>query len=109
VTTEPATGAERPRRPRSRAALATIWASAALFLALLAVMAARVSAGQDPALRARAAATPPPTRRILIRRVIEKRVIVHLPPSAPTPATSSSQQLSSLGATTFPVPVTRTS
>jgi hypothetical protein len=107
--TELAASAQRPRRPRSRTALGVVWASAALFLGLIALMAVRVAAGQDPALRARAAGTPLAPRRVLIRRVIEKRVIVHLPPSEPAPASGSSQQLSSFGAATFPVPVTRAS
>ncbi len=69
--------------PRSRGALALLWAAAAVFLVLLALLALRVAAGQDPALRARAAATPLPARRVLVRRIYERRVIVHLPPSAP--------------------------
>lgn len=107
--TEPATARTAPRGPRSRGTLAAVWASAAAFLALLALMAARVSAGQDPALRARAAATPPPARRVLVRRVLERRVIVHLPPSVPAVPTSASQQTSAAGPLTFPAPVTRTS
>ena len=37
-------------QPRSRGALALLWAAAAVFLALLAILAVRVAAGQDPAL-----------------------------------------------------------
>jgi hypothetical protein len=96
------------RDPRSRGALATIWTAAAVFLALLALLAMRVAAGQDPALRARAAAAPLPPRRVLIRRVIERRVIVHLPPSAHAQPTQGSQQVSLAGELT-PLPVTRAS
>lgn len=91
--------------PRSPRALAAIWTAAAVFLALLAT---RVASGQDPALRARAAATPLPPRRVLIRRVIERRVIVHLPPSAPAQPTQASQQIS-LAGDLAPLPVTRAS
>lgn len=97
------------RRPRSRGALGAIWASAAVFLALLALLATRVAAGQDPALRARAAATPLPPRRVLVKRIYERRVIVHLPPSAPAQPTQASQQVSSAGGYASSLPVTRTS
>ncbi len=97
------------RAPRSRGALGAIWAAAAVFLALLALLAVRVAAGQDPALRARAAATPLPPRRVLVRRIYERRVIVHLPPSAPAQPTQASQQVSAAGGATPPLPVTRTS
>ncbi|HYM55916.1 MAG TPA: hypothetical protein VES97_11175 [Solirubrobacteraceae bacterium] len=101
---------DRPARPpRSRGALAVIWVSAALFLAVLALLAARVAAGQDPALRARAAATPLPPRRVLVRRILERRVIVHLPPSAPPQPTQASQQVSAAGGYASGLPVTRTS
>jgi hypothetical protein len=99
----------RSRESRSRGALAAMWAAFAVFLAVLALLDARVAAGQDPALRARAAATPPPARRVLLRRVIERRVIVHLPPSAPVQPTQSSQQVSSVGGSATSLPVTRTS
>jgi hypothetical protein len=106
--TEPATARRPARGERGRGTLAGVWASAAVFLALLALLAARVSAGQDPALRARVAATPPPARRVLVRRVLERRVIVHLPPSMPAQPASASQ--TSAGASlAFPAPVTRTS
>jgi hypothetical protein len=97
------------REPRSRGALVVLWTTAAVFLALLALLAMRVAAGQDPALRARAAAAPLPPRRILVRRVYERRVIVHLPPSAPVLPTQTSQLLSAAGGSTPPLPVTRTS
>lgn len=85
------------RLGRSRGALAAIWAASAIFLLLLALLAMRVATGQDPALRARAAAVPLPPRRVLIRRIYEKRVIVHLPPTAPVQPAASSQQVSSMG------------
>jgi hypothetical protein len=97
------------REPRSRGVLAAIWAAAALFLAVMALLAVRVAAGQDPALRARAAAAPLPPRRILVRRVYERRVIVHLPPNASARPTQASQQVSSAGGSAIPLPVTRTS
>jgi hypothetical protein len=105
--TDPAT-VRAASTPRGPGALAVIWTAAAIFLALLALLASRVAAGQDPALRARAAATPLPPRRVLIRRVIERRVIVHLPPSAPAQPTQASQQVSLAGELT-PLPVTRAS
>jgi len=100
---------QRTRAPRRRGALGAIWAVAAVFLALLALLAVRVSSGQDPALRARAAATPLPPRRVLVRRIYERRVIVHLPPSAPAQPTQASQQVSAAGGAAPPLPVTRTS
>jgi hypothetical protein len=96
---------ERPRR----GALAAIWTAAAVFLALLALLAVRVAAGQDPALRARSAAGPLPPRRVLVRRVYERRVIVHLAPGAPPQPTQASQQVSSAGGSAPSLPVTRTS
>jgi hypothetical protein len=93
---------------RGPGALAAIWTAAAIFLAVLALLAMRVASGQDPALRARAAATPLPPRRVLIRRVIERRVIVHLPPSAPAQPTQATQQVS-LAGDLAPLPVTRAS
>jgi hypothetical protein len=112
-TSEPAmlerTGARAANRaPRSPGVLVAIWSAAAVFLALLALLATRVASGQDPALRARAASTPLPPRRVLIRRVIERRVIVHLPPSAPAQPTQASQQVS-LAGDLSPLPVTRAS
>jgi hypothetical protein len=100
----------RPARgPRSHGALGAIWTAAAVFLALLALLATRVATGQDPALRARAAATPLPPRRVLLRRVYERRVIVHLPPSAPPQSTQASQQVSSASGSAPSLPVTRAS
>lgn len=96
------------RRPRSRSAFGVIWAATAVFLALLALLAVRVAEGRDPALRARAAATPPPARRVLVKRVYERRVIVHLPPEAPPQPTQASQQVSP-GAAYSSAPVTRVS
>jgi hypothetical protein len=97
------------RGPRSRGALGVIWAAAAVFLALMALLALRVAAGQDPALRARAAVAPLPPRRVLVRRIYERRVIVHLPASAPARPTQASQQVSAAGGSTPSLPVTRTS
>jgi hypothetical protein len=82
--------------------------TSAAFMALLALLALRVSEGQDPALRARAARTPLPVRRVLIRKVYERRVIVHLPASAPPQATQASQQVSAAGGYAS-APLTRTS
>ncbi len=91
-----------------RSSLAALWATVAMFLVLLAVLALRVAGGQDPALRARAAASVAP-RRILVRKVIERRVVVHLPPSAPAQPPQSSQQVSAGGAYPSSLPITRTS
>jgi hypothetical protein len=98
-----------PGRSARRGVLAALWAAAAGFLALLALLAVRVDTGQDPALRARAAATPLPAQRVLIRRVYERRVIVHLPPSAPAQPNRASQEVSSAGGSAPSLPVTRTS
>jgi len=98
-----------PGRSRRRGVLGAIWAAAAAFLALLTLLAVRVESGQDPALRARAAAAPRPARRILIRRVYERRVIVHLPPSAPAQPSRASQEVSSAAGSAPTLPVTRTS
>ncbi|MHB8234503.1 MAG: hypothetical protein ACYDHT_07605 [Solirubrobacteraceae bacterium] len=106
MTTEPRSALAAPAQRRGRGLLVA-W-TATVFLALLALLAVRVGTGQDPALRARAAATPPPVRRVLVRRVIERRVIVHLPPSA-APRASSSQLLSSGAATFAATTTTRTS
>ena len=97
------------RAPRSRSALGLPWAAAGVFLAVLALLALRVATGQDPALRARAAATPLPPRRVLVRRIYERRVIVHLPASAPTQPSKASEQVSSASGATPSPPVTRTS
>jgi hypothetical protein len=105
LSAERATASER----RGRDALGAMWATAAIFLTLLALLATRVATGRDPALRARAAATPPPARQVLIRRVYERRVIVHLPPSAPARASRASQQVSSTVGPAAPPPITRTS
>jgi hypothetical protein len=102
-------GRASAREPRSRGALALLWTTGAVFLALLALLALRVAAGQDPALRARAAATPLPPRRVLIRRIYERRVIVHLPASAPVRPTQASQLVTASGGVTPSLPVTRTS
>ncbi len=99
---------ERASRRRSRPMLGVAWAAAAIFLGVLALLAVRVADGKDPALRARAAATPLPPRRVLVRRIYERRVIVHLPPSAPPQPTQASQQVSP-GAAYSSMAVTRTS
>jgi hypothetical protein len=103
------TGRALVHKPRSHGAPALLWAAAAVFLALLALLAVRVAGGQDPALRARAAATPLPARRVLVRRIYERRVIVHLPPSAPVRATQASQQITAPGDVVPALPVTRAS
>ncbi len=94
---------------QARGRLIVAWATVAIFLGVLALLATRVAGGQDPALRARAAAAPLPPRRVLVRRILEKRVIVHLPPSAPAQPTQASQQVSAPGGYPSSLPVTRTS
>jgi hypothetical protein len=79
------------------APLAAIWATLAIFLALLAVLAVRLSAGQDPGLLALKANAPLPPRHVLVKRVYERVVVVHLPPNATPHGASSSQQVSSEG------------
>jgi hypothetical protein len=98
-----------PARRQSRGRLLAIFSTLALFLIVLALLAVRVADGQDPALRARAAATPQPPRRVLVKRVIERRVIVHLPASAPPQPSQASQQVSSSGGYPVGAAVTRTS
>jgi len=104
-------GAGKGRGPTSAgpAPILVAWFAAALFLGVLALLATRVSAGQDPALRARAAAVAPPPRRVLVRRIYERRVIVHLPATAPPHASQSSQQVSAGGSYPLGPVVTRTS
>jgi hypothetical protein len=97
------------RQPRRRGALGAIWTAAAVFLILVALLAERVATGQDPALRARAAAKPTPPRQVLLRRVYERRVIVHLPPSAPPQPTRAFQQVSAAGGLATSLPITRSS
>jgi hypothetical protein len=97
------------RKPRSRAVLGALWGTVAVFLAVLAVLALRVGSGEDPALRARASATPLPPRKVLVRRIYERRVIVHLPASSPPQPTQASQQVSGAGGYASSLPVTRTS
>jgi hypothetical protein len=86
-----------------------MWAAAAAFLALLAILAGRVASGQDPALRARAAATPLPAKRVLVRKIYEKTVIIHLPAAAPPQPTVSSAQVSAPTGSYSYAPVTRSS
>jgi len=99
--------AQRPRRARGM--FAALWVSAALFLGLLSLLAVRVSAGSDPALRERAAHMPLAPRRVLVRKIYERKVIVHLPPSAPPQAPQASQQVSAAGSYGSSLPITRTS
>jgi hypothetical protein len=103
-------GDHRPsHRARGRGALGVVWIAVVVFLIVVALLAERVSSGQDPALRAHAAATPIPPRRVLLRRIYERRVIVHLPPSAPPQPTRAFQQVSGAGGPATSAPVTRTS
>lgn len=96
-------------RARDRGVLGVVWMAVVVFLIVVALLAERVSSGQDPALRAHAAATPIPPRRVLLRRIYERKVIVHLPPSAPPQPTRASQQVSGAGGSATSTPVTRTS
>ncbi len=101
--------AERSAAARRPGALALSWAAAAAFLVVLALLAVQVAAGRDPALRARAQAAPLPARRVLVRRLYERKVVVHLPASAPPQAPRSSQSVSASGSYASGAPVTRTS
>jgi hypothetical protein len=96
-------------RARGRDAVGVLWTALAIFLIIVALLAERVGSGQDPALRARAAATPTPPRQVLLRRIYERKVIVHLPPSAPPQPTRASQQVSATGGSATPFPITRSS
>ena len=87
----------RERRGVGRAPGATLSFAAVVFTVVLVALAARVRDGQDPALRATGPPAPPPPRRVLIRRVLERRVVVHLPPHAIAPAPSASQQTGAAG------------
>jgi hypothetical protein len=101
---------DRPVRARARIGpTAVAWGALALFLALLALLAARTAAGKDPALNARAAHTPLPARRMLVRRIYERRVIVHLPEGAHAQRSQSSQQQVAAAGPYGAPPVTRTS
>ena len=94
---------------RRQSALTVVWAAVVVFLAVMAVLAARVRDGQDPALQATRRSVSLPARHVLVRRILERRVIVHVPPSEPAPASSASQQVGQAGAFSSSLPVTRTS
>ena len=94
---------------RARGPFTAIWATLAVFLALLAVLAARVAAGEDPGLLALQAKAPRPARQVLVRRIYERVVVVHLPSGAAPQSASSSQQVSSEAGAASGAPVTRTS
>jgi hypothetical protein len=97
-----------PARP-SRGPQGVLWLSGILFLACLAVLAARLRAGEDPALRAIHASAAQAPRHVLLRRIVERRVVVHLPASEPAPTSSASQQVGATGAFSSSAPITRTS
>jgi hypothetical protein len=97
-----------PRR-KERGPLTVLWSAVALFLAVLAVLAVRLRAGEDPALRAARQHASLPARHVLVRRVLERRVVVHVPPTEPAPAASASQQVGAAGAFGATLPTTRTS
>jgi len=109
MTDEAPTRSARKKNGHTSHAVGAMWAAAAAFLALLAVLAGRVAAGDDPALRARAAATPLPARRVLVRKIYEKTVIVHLPAAAPPQPTQASAQVSAPAGSYESAPVTRSS
>ena len=85
------------------------WAAAVVFLAVLALLAVQLATGRDPALRAQAQARLLPVRRVLLRRIYERKIVVHLPATAPPQAARSSQSVSASGAYAAGTPVTRTS
>jgi len=95
---------------RAHGSFGAVWVTLAIFLVLVAVLAVRVSAGEDPALLALKAKAPRSARQVLVKRIYERVVVVHLPPNAPRHVSSSSQQVSSEGiAVSLGAPVTRTS
>jgi hypothetical protein len=89
--------------------LGVLWLSSILFLAVLALLAARMRMGEDPALQGHQTTASRPARHVLVRRVVERRVIVHVPPSEATPPTTASQQAGAAGAFTSSAPLTHAS
>ncbi len=112
MTTDQVTGSRGRRRERHPllGAFPLSVLTLATFLVVLAVLAARLQSGSDPALSAFAGKPEKAARQVLVRRVYERVVVVHLPASAPAQSGSSSQQVSSEGAgAASAAPVTRTS
>jgi hypothetical protein len=87
---EPSPG---PARGPAFGRLGAGWGAVLLFAFVVALLAGRLAAGDDPGLLAREAAVPPRPRRILVRRFEIRRIVHHLPPSEPirnaTSATTS--------------------
>lgn len=100
----------RPRGRLGRGGLvAAAWAATVAFLALFALLSARLASGRDPAIAARSTSSHTRPRVVVLRRVYERVVIVHLPASAP-PQRSSQTSVSSGSVSAAPAPVaTRTS
>ena len=74
------------RRGRRAGAAAVVLGSLALFLVLLAALAGRVRAGEDPALGPAAPVADVAQRRVIVRRVILRKVIVTEPAPRPRAA-----------------------
>jgi hypothetical protein len=80
---------ERRSRPKGPPVL---WLSLASFLVVLAILAIRMSRGEDPAVGAGDPAPAHP-RRVLVRRIVKRVVVTHLIPppvvdqGGPAPAT----------------------
>ena len=109
MTESPRSVAPSPSRRPSRGSQGALWLAGILFLAGLAVLAARMSAGEDPALRAIGARAVQAPRHVLLRRIVERRVIVHLPPSERAPTSTASQQVGATGAFSSSAPLTHAS
>lgn len=96
-------------RSAGRDPVIATWATIAVFLSLLAILAWRLGAGQDPGLASHGASAARPVRRVLVRRVYERVVVVHLPLHVAARRRGSSQQVLASPAPVYPTAVTRTS
>ena len=98
-----------PKPARGIGGAGAIGSGLALFLAVLTVLAVRLSAGQDPVAHAHKIVIP---QVVVQRKVYVKHEVVQLPPTAPPQAavTESSPSVSSYPAyQSYSAPVTRTS
>jgi hypothetical protein len=101
-----------PRRPapaRRPGPLPLAATALSAFLVLLALLAAQVRAGRDPALGAGKLEQRPAPRQIIVKRIVERRV-VRRPggspaPAAPTPARAPAAQAAAPAPAPAPAPV----